>query len=38
MILQTYSQEWNEMEFNAALENLEQFLCSDKLSNVPECQ
>jgi len=33
----TFENEWNEMEFNGALENLEEFLCSDKLSNVPEC-
>ena len=31
-------QEWNEDEFNSALENLEGFLCTEKLSNVPECQ
>ena len=33
-----FFQEWNEMEFNGALENLEEFLCSNKLSHVPECQ
>ena len=34
----TYDKIWVREEFEATLANMEEFLCSDKLSHVPECK
>jgi len=34
----TFDNVWNKNEFEAALADLESFLCIEKLSHVPECQ